>query len=624
MFLGLHSLQAQESNQAQITSPNPVLVYDTKFVLNDLILRPIDTSLENFHRYNPAWNWDVPYLQLSNMAQAPRQLLFQPRYSIGYTTGMDVFKNYFYSPDSVRYYNTKTPFTSARYDIGAKEEQLFNVIHSQNITPQINLAIDYRRLSSDGFFKNTKAGVHNFNVAQWYRSKNNRYNLMTAYVFNQVKNQENGGITVSDPFTNPNFQRNQQTIPVALENAFNRQDHSQVSMRQHFYFGPEFPVKNTKDTSEYFVVKPKYALVHQLTYSGSKFRYSDEENDSSFYTNFYFDGDSTRDNARSKSMVNELWIENFSETPDDSTFNPRKNVWSAGMSYGLHRWQQYTTDTYRHSLQLKGKLRSNPYQAAAWQYQAEGALELAPQYFGDFLLGGNIHYQPASKFVVKLNAKVNLQSPGIRWERWQSNHFQWDIDTKRMFQTEVGGDFQWLPWKTTVGARYYFVANYLYVEANRIPVQTTQPVQVLRGFLGKVFDWKRFYINTEVHGQWTQRNDIIRQPAVYIHQQMYYKGTYVKKRPIHAQFGVDITYFNSHKALGYEAALSSFVVQPSEKLKYYPILDIFFNLQVKRTRLFFMMQHFNAGLIWDGYYATDAYPMPGRIFRGGVSWQFYD
>jgi outer membrane receptor protein involved in Fe transport len=65
-------------------------------------------------------------------------------------------------------------------------------------------------------------------------------------------------------------------------------------------------------------------------------------------------------------------------------------------------------------------------------------------------------------------------------------------------------------------------------------------------------------------------------------------------------------------------------VQPSEKLKYYPILDIFFNLQVKRTRLFFMMQHVNAGLIWDGYYATDAYPMPGRIFRGGVSWQFYD
>ena len=72
---------------------------------------------------------------------------------------------------------------------------------------------------------------------------------------------------------------------------------------------------------------------------------------------------------------------------------------------------------------------------------------MAPKYLGDFLLGGKIHYQPQAKFVLDLNVKVNLQTPGIRWESWESNHFQWSVDTRKMFLTEVGGDFKYLPWK---------------------------------------------------------------------------------------------------------------------------------------------------------------------------------
>lgn len=57
----------------------------------------------------------------------------------------------------------------------------------------------------------------------------------------------------------------------------------------------------------------------------------------------------------------------------------------------------------------------------------------------------------------------------------------------------------------------------------------------------------------------------------------------------------------------------------------YPIVNVYANLHLKRTRFFVMMYHVNDGLINrpNAFYAPH-YPINPRLLKFGVSWNFYD
>lgn len=609
--------------QNVITLPNPPLYYDTKFTTQDLFLRRIDTSLENFHRYNPTAHWHTPHIALSNLAQAPRPLQFDPDRYIGFRHGFRAYDRYFYTPDSVRYYNTKTPYTHAYYMNGAKEERAIHVIHSQNVTPNLNIGFDYRRLVSESFFNRNKAGIHNFNVFNWFRSNNNKYNLMAAFVLNQVKAMENGGVTVDDVFTNAAYQRDFKTVPIALQQADNRLDERHLNIRQSLFFGPTF-TREINDTTSIETVSPRYGLTHQLRYSGTKVRYTDNNPGSGFYDQIFLDSLNTNDSTRIRTLSNEILFQNFVSRPGDSTYKASEPAWRGGLRYQLHHWNQMGYRTFRHGLQLFGGVQTNPYSEAKWRYQAEGSLELAPRYAGDFILDAKALRPLNKKIAIEPYLKANLQSPGFRWERTIGNHFQWENDFPKTLFLELGARTLLPELKAQTGIAWHLTDNYLYLETDGQPTQRSTPLQVLRFFGSKNFEWKNFFLGNEVSVQWVSADDIIRMPNVFLRHQFYYKGTYIKKKPIHAHFGFDLTYFNNHFADAWNPALMSFAVQRTEKLQYYPVVDVFFELQIKRARLFFLMQHINQGLIWDGYYASPAYPMPPRALKLGVSWQFYD
>lgn len=619
MTLSISLLKAQTI----ITTPNPVMVYDTRFTTKDFYLRGIDTTLDNFHRYNPVLNWETPHIALSNLAQAPRPLQFSPEKYVGYVHGYHLFNRYFYSTDSVRYYNTKTPFTSARYINGAKEETVVNVIHSQNIGPNVNLGFDYQRLVQDGFYNRNKAGIHNFNLFNWYRSRNNKYNLMAAYVFNQVKSQENGGVDADDIFTNSAYQRDLRTIPIQLADAENRIDNNSISIRQSIFLGPTY-TRKINDSLEVQAVNPKYAFTHHLQYGAFKIRYTDEERDSTYYQNFFIYADSTRDFTRSWTLMNDFAFQHFAATPDDSAFNARQPVWRTGIRYLLNKWEQQSDTRFLHGIQLYGGIQTNPYLDSKWKYSLNGTLELAPEYAGDFLTEANVLYQISEKSSLEPSVSINLQTPAYRWGKTLTNHYQWENAFKKTLISDAGLTYRLNPWRLETGIQYQMVQRYVYLEENSQPNQLDDALHVIRATLKKDFNWKRFYMSNKLSAQWVSDNDIIRMPVFYLHQQLYYRGSYIKKKPIHAQFGLDLTYFTNHYGDAYNPALMAFFVQRRELLRYYPIIDVFFNLQVKRARIFFQMQHINQGLFEGGYYASPNYPAAPRAFKLGVSWQFYD
>lgn len=65
---------------------------------------------------------------------------------------------------------------------------------------------------------------------------------------------------------------------------------------------------------------------------------------------------------------------------------------------------------------------------------------------------------------------------------------------------------------------------------------------------------------------------------------------------------------------------------PDDKIEIgaFPIVNVYANLHLKRTRFFIMMYHVNAGSGKSNYFLAPHYPINPRMIKFGLSWNFFD
>ena len=56
----------------------------------------------------------------------------------------------------------------------------------------------------------------------------------------------------------------------------------------------------------------------------------------------------------------------------------------------------------------------------------------------------------------------------------------------------------------------------------------------------------------------------------------------------------------------------------------FPVVNVYANLHLKRTRIFVLMSHVNAGMGKSNYFLTPHHPINQRQLKFGLSWNFYD
>jgi hypothetical protein len=225
--LALFSLgvaHAQLLDTSEVHRYKPV---DVHYVMaNDLALLEddsgaLDTSLNRFYSYYPAYDTDFPFIDLGLEATPMLTLSGSQHRSAELTLGPNPMKSYFFTSD-IKLYKTKRPFTRLSYHQGANEMINVGVIHAQQISERLFFGLDYRRIKNQNIYYSNLENLQSvrlgnlFNNSFYtsYYSPTRKYELVASYLWNKSTHTETGGMQSDSIFSSLEARNNERNNAV--------------------------------------------------------------------------------------------------------------------------------------------------------------------------------------------------------------------------------------------------------------------------------------------------------------------------------------------------------------------------------------------------------------------------
>jgi hypothetical protein len=235
----------------------------------------------------------------------------------------------------------------------------------------------------------------------------------------------------------------------------------------------------------------------------------------------------------------------------------------------------------------------------------------------EVFVGGELAKREGKLLHYNVNGEVGLLD----------NHYSWDNDNMdKEFRTRVEGELNIARWGTNLRANVENIKNYTYFNPSAMPEQNGGNIQILSATLAQNFRLGILHLDNEVTWQKTSNEAVLPLPQFSLYHNLYIL-TKLAKKVLTVQLGADVRYFTTYNAPAYAPGIQQFHLQPTNdqvEIGGYPIVNVYANLQLKRTRIFAMMYHVNAGMGKPNYFLVPHYPINPRLFKIGISWNFYD
>jgi hypothetical protein len=232
---------------------------------------------------------------LGNPGSPAYSLLFTPNAVNGPSLGYSNNNYYRYFIDSLKYTQTTRPYALFNYQLGSKLEQVANVAFTQNFGPNLNVQVQYRKVTAPGYFKINRNIHDNASMATHYISKNKIFNLHSGLVYNKLQHDENGGIVDENQLGNLAY-IDRRTVDVAYQNAAYSNTRSTVSnalrdfsglLSGQYALGTIDTVFN-EDTTTYDIrLKSRFHFSYVLRASTEQHTYKDIAPDSVRYSGLF-------------------------------------------------------------------------------------------------------------------------------------------------------------------------------------------------------------------------------------------------------------------------------------------------------------------------------------------------
>lgn len=227
--------------------------------------------------------------------------------------------------------------------------------------------------------------------------------------------------------------------------------------------------------------------------------------------------------------------------------------------------------------------------------------------------------------------------PSFYFRHYQSRHLWWDSDDLSMIDhLRAQGVLNYAKTRTRFRFAFDEIKNYAYFASSftnsddngrlynmAYSRQASSPITVLTAEIAQDLAFGPLHWETTLTWQKSTNQDVLPLPAINAYTNLYLR--FKIARVLNCDFGADARFFTKYAAPDYFPSLGQYTVQENEnkqKIGGYPVINAYFNFKLSRARFFVMMSHVNCGSGNKEYFFTPNYPLNGRVFRFGISWDF--
>lgn len=590
-----------DDSTRQVYGPKTSLFFFEKDLKrNSLKLFEQDTSLTNFHNYDPVAKSGWKYQDLGNIGSASQPIFFEAPEVIGTRSGLHAYDLYFKDPAKRRYFDTKSPFTEMSAFFGGGNRNLLDITFARNVNPRWNLGFEFSTyrvrktlnpVNRDDHLANQNSYAFHTN----YRSENGRYWILGA--FSRMKHvvSEIGGI-IPPEVDSTSLYFTYEDAKVWLQNSQARDLRQDYHVYHEYKRGNGLQVYHTLDRKNQNVL-----FFADLTTSDSLF----------FPKTRLINPDTTLQQQDFAEWRNEFGIKGSFKGFYYNTFVKFRN--------GRMRSPLYESGDLRfNELYLGGELIGKI--SEQWSVSADG----------EYLVPGNFRIHGIFKSPwLDLEYTKSLFQPNAIQTRFFGNHFEWESEFADTGLDQIKGtiklDIKSIQLRPSLTLNR--INNYIYFDEAFLPQQTSSSVVMLMPSLkahvpvGKKFKWDTEVIFTAVSGE---EKDAFRIPALMGNSRFYFDSPAFNEN-VYVQLGVDLRYRSGYFAPAYMPAMQQFHLQNRFDVYAYPVADVFLDFRINRTRVLFKYNHLNAGMLnREGYFVTPDYTGYRSFLDLGITWYLFD
>lgn len=388
---------------------------------------------------------------------------------------------------------------------------------------------------------------------------------------------------------------------------------------------------------------PVTSFIHTLKFDNYKRIYQAYQSPTDFYANDYkvgpWGGDSIYDKTKYVHLSNTFAISLLEGFNKWAKAGLKAFATSELRHFSLPALDGTETSYTEHNVSIGGQLSKTAGKTLHYDVTAEtwlvgedaGQLKIDATADVNFPLWGDTVTLMARGFFKRTN-------PTFYYRHYHARHFWWDNDNlDKILHSRIEGQFHYSKTKTTLRVAVDEIQNYTYMAmgyniaddkrtGNTIDVrQKGGSLSLITLALGQNFKLGPLNWENMITYQKSTDNDVLPVPNLNIYTNLYLR--FKIARVLKCDFGADGRFFTKYYAPDYSPALGQYAVQTGDnrtKVGEYPVVNVYANFHLKQTRFFVMMSHVNAGSGSRDYFFTPHYPLNQRIFRFGVSWNFYN
>ena len=561
-----------------------------------------DTSLNNFHYFEPVAKSGWMYQDLGNVGSAAKPIFYQLPSMIGTTSGFEVYDPYYYGPDSMRYYDTKSPYTQMNAFFGGGNRNMLDLVFARNVNSRWNIGFNLKTIRAR---KTLNPNARDDNLTEQnayalhtnYKSKNGKYFLLGSFSRMRHLVNEQGGIISPDIDST--------SLLFAYEDAkVWLRDSRAVDLRQDYHLYHEYEL--VKGWQVYHIFdrrKQEVTFSAPLTTSDSLFF-------NIFNPDRFLNQDTTYNRNHFTDWRNELGFKGDIGPLYYNAFVKFRNGRVTSSNFD----EAITFNEFFIGGALRGDISEK------WRFEAEGEY-LLPEAF-------RIKGAFVSPFLEATYTKA-VYKPTAMQQFYIGNHHKWDNNFDNIGVDQIQGvlkvDINSLSLRPNVALNR--VNNYVFFDKDQQAVQAAvEAYMVIPGLkfsvnLNKKLYWEADAYYTLITGD---GKDNFRIPDVLVNSRLYYESPMFNEN-IFIQIGLDGRYRSDNLADFYNPAIQQFHIQNVFNVFAYPVIDFFFNARINRTRILLRMNHINMNMMSQpGYFVTPYFTGLKRTLDIGISWPLFD